>query len=71
MLLLVIDILCSHMSRDVLITKEHIATLTNLIFKPGARRPRAPGFLKSLQCGCVCVCVCVSVCVCVRPRGHE
>ena len=37
------------------------------IFKPGARRPHAPGFLKSLQCGCVCVCVCV----CVRPRGHE
>ena len=33
MLLLVIDILYSHMSRDVLlITKEHIATLTNLIF---------------------------------------
>ena len=32
MLLLVIAILYSHMSRDVLITKEHIATLTNLIF---------------------------------------
>ena len=43
------------------------------IFKPGARRPHMPGFLKLILCGlsvCVfaCVCVCVCVCVCPCPR---
>ena len=35
------------------------------IFKPGARRPQAPGFLKLILCGLY---VCVRVCV--HARGY-
>ena len=38
-----------------------------MIFKPGARRPRAPGFLKLILCR-LSVCVLACVCVCPRPR---
>ena len=46
------------------ITELHVVLSLANLFKPGARRPVAPGFLKLILCrSSVCVYVCLRVCV--------